>query len=101
MSAFCEPVMSTSIPQRSMGTSYTPTAVMPSTTSSASRSRVIAAICSTGCTAVVEVSLRLHEHATRLRVLVERLRHLVGAARRGPIRRGSRSALQPEGRWRA
>ena len=57
ISAFCEPVISTSMPHASMRTSVAPTAVMPSTTSRVSDARVSAAISRTGCSTVVEVSL--------------------------------------------
>ena len=57
MSAFCEPVTRTSMPSRSIGRSSTPTAVMPSTTSSVSRLRVSSAIAPTGWSAHVDVSL--------------------------------------------
>ncbi len=83
ISAFCEPVIRTSMPSASIGSSITPTAVMPSTTRSVSRSRVSLAISRDRVKRGRRGLARLHEDEARLGMLAQRAldrRRLDGAS---------------------
>ena len=73
------------MPQRSIGTSNTPTAVMPSTTSSVSRSRVIRGDLFHRMQRGGRGLARLHEDATDAGMLVEEPAHIFDAGAASPL----------------